>query len=161
MNQEQKLEQFAERELQRNIHKIIIDDSLGGYVAFGKYHIKPGTTGFVVSTWDREIHRFANKRTAISWCIADKINHINLANQILNLDQKQQTLEADINCRRTLGTRGRTEDFAEIVNTKIQPKLDRHKMVSAELEKCINSAKYIQIRGFNNETARTSGPQAN
>ena len=30
-------------------------------------------------------------------------------------------------------------------------------IVTAELEKCINSAKYLQIRGFHNETARTSG----
>jgi len=28
------------------------------------------------------------------------------------------------------------------------------------LEKCINQAKYLQIRGFNNETARTLGSQA-
>ena len=157
MNQEQKIERWAERELQRNMHKIIIDDDEGGYVVFGKYYITPNSNRFVVRTWDKEIHRFASKRTAVSWCVADKVNHLNLAAQILTLDRKQQTLEADINTRKTLGNRGRTEDFAEIVNTKIQPKIDQHKMVVSELEKCINSAKYIQIRGFNNETARIHG----
>jgi hypothetical protein len=157
MNQEQKLERFAEREIQRNMHKMIIDDTTGGYVIFGSYYMEPANPGFTVKTWDREIHCFANKRTAISWCIADKINHLNLASQILNLDRKQQILEADINVRKNLGNKGRTEDFAEIVNTKIQPKIDQHRMVQAELEKCINSAKYIQIRGFNNETARIHG----
>jgi len=33
--------------------------------------------------------------------------------------------------------------------------------VDAELEKCLNSAKYIQIRGFTNETARTGRTVAN
>jgi hypothetical protein len=157
MNKEQKLERWAEREIQRNIHNMIINDDNGGYVVFGRYHMEPAEAGFTIHTWDRFIHCFANKRTAISWCVADHINHINLANQILNLDRKQQILSADIHSRRSLGNRGRTEDFAEIVNTKIQPKIARHEMVSAELEKCINSAKYIQIRGFNNETARIHG----
>lgn len=157
MNQDQKLEHWAEREIQRNIHKIIIGDEQIGYVVFGKYHIEPEDGRFAVRTWDRTIHCFANKKTAISWCVADKINHLNLANQILNLDQKQQVLSTDINTRKALGNRGRTEEFAEIVNTKIQPKIEQHKMVAAELEKCINLAKYIQIRGFNNETARIHG----
>ena len=157
MNQEQKLERWAEREIQRNLHKMIIDDEQGGYVAFGKYYIRPLNNKFVVETWDREIHGFANKRTAISYCVADKVNHLNLANQILNLDRKQQILESDINTRRSLGGRSRSKEFAEIVNTKLQPKIDQHRMVVSELEKCINSAKYIQIRGFNNETARIHG----
>ena len=157
MNQEQKLERWAERELKRNIDKIILDDEEGGYIVFGRYLIDPQQHGFTVSTLDREIHCFSSKRSAISWCIADKINNINLATQILNLDRKQQILTADINTRKTLGSRSRREDFAEIVNTKIQPKIDQHRAVVSELEKCINSAKYIQIRGFNNETARIHG----
>lgn len=157
MNPEQKIEHWAVREIGRNLHKMIIDDGEGGYVVFGKYYITSKSNKFVVETWDKEIHGFANTRTAISWCIADRVNHLNLATQILNLDRKQQILAADINTRKTLGNRGRTEDFAEIVNTKLQPKIDQHKMVMAELEKCINSAKYIQIRGFNNETARIHG----
>ena len=79
---------------------------------------------------------------------------------ILMLDRKKQILTADINCRRSMGERGRTEEFREIVNTKIQPKVAQLSSVSTELEKCVNQAKYIQIRGFNNETARTIGPNA-
>mgnify|MGYP003345908718 CR=1 FL=1 len=157
MNQEQKLERWAEREIQRNLDKMILSDEQGGYVAFGKYLIEPQDTGYSVSTWDRTVHCFANKRTALSYCIADKINHINLANQILNLDRKQQILANDIAGRSAMGNRGRTQDFYETVNTKIQPKIARHDMVKAELEKCINSAKYIQIKGFNNETSRIHG----
>lgn len=89
--------------------------------------------------------------------MADCHNRLNLAQNIKILDQKKQILEADIYCRRTTAERGKTQDFYETVNTKIQPKLDRYNSLTAELEKCLNSAKYLQIRGFNNETARPSG----
>ena len=154
MNKEQKIENWAEREIQRNIHRMIIDDGHGGYVVFGRYYMLSTNTGVEIQTRDRFVHCFANKRTAISWCVADHVNHLNLANQILVLDRKQQLLHNDINSRQLLGNKCRTEDFAEIVNTKMQPKVDQHVMVSRELEKCINSAKYIQIKGFNNETSR-------
>lgn len=161
MNKEQKLENWAERELRRSIHKMIIDDDAGGYIVFGKYYITPDQDRFSVNTWDKLIHKFASKRSAISWCVADRVNNINLANQILVLDRKQQLLAADIHCRQGQGRRSKTSDFEEIVDTKVQPKIIKHDAIKAELEKCINSAKYIQIRGFNNETARTSGHQAN
>ena len=157
MNQEQKIERWAEREIRRNLHRMIFDDNDGGFVVFGKYHMEPTKHGVKLHSRDRLIHFFANKRTAISWCIADHVNHLNLANQILNLDKKQQILYNDIDSRQKLTSRSKSEDFAEIVNTKLQPKIDQHRMVTAELEKCINSAKYIQIKGFNNETARIHG----
>ena len=96
----------------------------------------------------------------MSWCTADSKGHYNLSNIILVLDRKKQVLAADIYCRKTLGERGRTEAFYEIINIKIQPKIDLYTSVTAELEKCVNQAKYMQIRGFNNETARTIGSNA-
>jgi hypothetical protein len=160
MNKEQKLENWAERELKRNLESIIIDDGKGCIVVFGRYHIEPVGTRFCVSTWDREIHSFSSKKTAMSWCTADHQHQYNLSSAILTLDRKKQTLAADIYCRKTLGERGRHENFYEIVNMKIQPKIDLYNSVNTELEKCVNRAKYLQIRGFNNETARTIGSQA-
>jgi len=160
MTKEQKLERFAERELKRNIDSLILDDGDGCIIAFGRYYIEPVDTRFQVSTWDKTIHCFSSKKTAMSWCTADKYKHYNLSNMILVLDRKKQALAADIYCRKTLGDRGRTETFYEIINMKIQPKIDLYSSVVAELEKCVNQAKYMQIRGFNNETARTIGSNA-
>jgi hypothetical protein len=160
MTQDQKLERWAEKELLRNIGTMIVDDDHGGIVAFGKYYIHSIDYVFQVNTWDREIHNFSTKRIAMSWCTADKYQQYNLANTILVLDRKKQTLAADIYCRKTLGEHGKSESFYEIINIKIQPKMDQYNSVSNELEKCVNRAKYIQIRGFNNETARTIGPYA-
>ena len=160
MNTESKLERFAELEFQRNIAHIIVADDNGGIVAFGKYHIKPDSTGYTVATWDRDIHSFSTKRIAMAWCTADKYNQLNMGNEILVLDRKKQALAADIHCRRGVATQGRNEDFYEIVNIKIQHKVSQFNLVNSELEKCIKSAKYLQIRGFNNETARTRVPNA-
>ena len=160
MNQEQKLERFAEREIRKNIDNIIITIDDGDLIAFGRYHIKSTKTEHTVSTWEREIHCFSSKRADLAWCSADKCQQYNLANMILILDSRKQALAADIYTRKSMGERGKHEVFYEIVNTKVQPKIDRYNSVSAELENCVNRAKYIQIRGFNNETARTIGSNA-
>lgn len=161
MNKDQKLERFAEREFRRNLAHMIVEDTTGGYVVFGKYHIQQQHNhGYLVSTETSQVHCFDSKRNAVSWCVADKYNQINLAATILNLDRKKQSLAADIQCRQGVGRRSQSDHFYEIVNMKVQPKLSLLSSVSSELEKCVNSAKYMQIRGFSNETARTSGTQA-
>jgi len=160
MNKEQKLDKFAEREFKRNINSIILHDGEGGYVVFGKYHLTPVSDGFKVLTKTDSQELFSSKRTALSWCIADHNNQLNLANNIKILDQKKQILSADLHCRRSVAERSRHEGFSEIVTTKMQPKIDSYKSLNNELEKCLISAKYLQIRGFNNETARSSGTQS-
>ena len=106
MTQEQKLDAWAERELKRNIDSIIIDDGTGSLVVFGKYRIQPQGTRFQVSTWDKAIHLFSTKKTAMSWCTTDHQQQYNLSNQILVLDRKKQSLAADIYCRQAIGERG-------------------------------------------------------
>lgn len=151
MNNEQKVERWAEKEIRRNLDHLIIDQGQQ-LIAFGLYHLESVNQGWVVSDHDKIIHQFHNKKTAISWCVADKYKKFQLANNILSLDRKKQTLSADIHCRRALGERSCNESFYETVNAKIQPKIMQYNSVTNELEKCINQTKYLQIRGFSNET---------
>jgi hypothetical protein len=155
MNQEQKLDIWAEREIKRNLHTMIVADEEGGYVVFGRYYIVPGHQLYTVFSNDDKIGTFSSKRTALSWCVADKSQNITLARTILNLDQKKQQVSADIDCRSRMAQAGRTPEFQETVRTKLEPKIIMYKSISSELEKCVISAKYIQLRGFSNETART------
>jgi hypothetical protein len=155
MNKEQKLERFAEREIKRNMDSLIIPDEDGGYIAFGRYFLKPSEQGVTVSNRSQDVHVFMNKRHAISWCVADHNNHINLAIRILTLDTKKRMVNSDVQLRRSIAERSRSESFYENINLKLQPKIDVLNMLNNELEKCINSAKYLQIKGFANETART------
>ena len=157
MNQQQKFESWAEHELSRTLHNTIIEDDQGGYIVFGLYHLYPEDNLFVVETFTEIVHRFASKKSAMAWCTADRLGRLNLASQILNLDRKKQQLTSDIASRQSMSTKSRNHDFAEIVNTKLEPKIQMLRGVVSELEKCIGSAKYIQIRGFTNETARIHG----
>ena len=151
MNQQQKVERWAEKEIRRNLDHLIIDNG-DQLIAFGLYHLEYKNQGWAVNDHDRFIHQFQNKKTAISWCVADKYKRYQLANNILNLDRKKQTLAADIHCRMTLGERSECESFYETVTAKIQPKIMQYNGITSELEKCINQTKYLQIRGFSNET---------
>ena len=157
MNQEQKLEDWAEREIQRNMHKMIVSDEDGGYIAFGKYWIQQTDAGYLVKTWADDIHEFGSKRAAISYCIADNNNLINLAIRIKILDTQQQLLAHEIYCRQAQCRKTRSQTFYDTVDSKVQPTISKHQAISTELEKCVNRAKYIQIRGFHNETARIYG----
>ena len=156
MTREQKLERWAERELRHSIDKMILDDNSGGWVVFGRYHITPEKQVFNVWHYANFIGSFSSKRSAISWCIADKNNQASLSQQIKVLDFKKQFLDNDIACRTGLSKLSRSAEFREMVKTKLEPKIFLNSAVTAELEKCISSAKYIQLRGFSNETARTS-----
>lgn len=156
MNRQQKLVNWAQRELVL-IKNSIVEDGQGGYLVFARYHIEPKDDIVRVSDWQKQIHDFGNKRVAMSWCVADRVNNINLANQILSLDKKKQNLSADIECRKKIVNLTKKLEFEEIVNTKLEPKIHLYRAVSRELEKCINWAKYIQIKGFDNETARIHG----
>ncbi len=151
MNQQLKVERWAEKEIRRNLDHLIIEEG-NQLIAFGLYHLEQNDQGWLVSDQDRVIHQFQNKKTAISWCVADKYKRYQLANNILNLDRKKQTIAADIYCRKTLGERSRSESFYETVTAKIQPKIMQYNGITSELEKCINQTKYLQIRGFSNET---------
>lgn len=162
MTHQQKLDQWAERELKRNLHTIIVQDDHGGFVVFGKYYLCPEKDVFAVYNCSGDlISNFSSKRSAISWCVADNKNLLNLAQTIKNLDKKWRTLTSDIQSRKLLAASSRDKNWAETVLIKLQPKIQQQVALNQELEKCLNSAKYIQLRGFQNETARTSGHQAN
>lgn len=152
MNQEQKVERFAEIEFERHARNTIIPDGQQGYIVFGKYHLHPVNNLWQVCEQEQVVHHFHNKRTAMAWCVCDKYKQYQRANNIKTLDQKRQHLLADVICRQTLGNKSQHQSFYEIVNMKIEPKQANLEMVTRELEKCIISAKYLQIRGFNNET---------
>lgn len=164
MIRHEKLERFATKEIQSLSSKLIVSDGNNGYTAFGQYHVMPVANQFLVNVKNRDSLTFGSKRSAISWCVADHLNQHALARSIHLLDNKKHSLAADIQCRRALAERSHSQDFYESVTTKIQSKVEYYNTLTQELEKCINSAKYWQIRGFSNETerpGRTASHKAN
>lgn len=150
MKYQQKLAQLAQRELPTLIDKLIVSDDQG-FDVFGKYRIEKTKPGYVVSRREDRITVFRHSRTALAWCIADKINHINLANQILSLEAISTRYANDIEVRSAIGNNVNGTQW-ETINHKLGQKKQQLSVVNSELEKCISQAKYYQIRGFRNET---------
>jgi len=161
MKLDQEFELMFRQEFRGIEKNLIWQNDNGEYEAFGKYRIVPQHPGYRVFCSATEVGFFNSTKSALSWCIADKINAYNTAREILELDNKLHSLTADIAVRTALGDRSKQWEFRDSVGTKLETKIIRKKQVENELAKCVNWAKYIQQRGFNNETARTGRNQPN
>lgn len=150
-----RLQRFAEEEFPSLQQNILIPVENNSYEAFGNYLIKPSGTGtFLVDKMTVPCGEFSSTRSALSWCIADKYNQLGLRDKILVLESKKIMLTADLFVRSTLAAGFKNYTIRSAADTKISAKRDRLSQLNFQLDKCVNLAKYWQIRGFNNETAR-------
>jgi len=155
MKTSQKLAELVQRELPQLLNQIIIDDG-GKYRAFGIYVIESSSHGYTVTRRDHAIGTFSSSKSALAWCIADRNNQLNLAREIQNLDFTLVRLRNDIQIRGSIAKTSRGQLW-ETAHVKAAQRYEHSRHIENELTKCINSAKYQQLRGFNNETARTGG----
>jgi hypothetical protein len=101
------------------------------------------------------VGEFSSTRTAVSWCVADKYRNYNLAREIYNTDSRLTAVTNDVFVRAGVANRSKRADFRESIDIKLETKIIRKKELENQLTKCVNSAKYLQQRGFDNETARS------
>lgn len=146
-----KLEAFAERELVRLAPNLMLANG-NCYFLFGRYDLVKLEHEVMVSDRNCRVGTFGNTKSAVAWCIADKLNQINVARQIQQLDQECVRHINDIMIKRAMMTRSKNFEFRDILSVKISNQQRRYKAINTELSKCINLAKYWQYRGFNNET---------
>jgi hypothetical protein len=161
MKLDQEFERMMRQELRDIMPNVIIPLDDGGYEVFGKYKILPQRPGYQVTCAANDVGHFNNTRTAMGWCIADKYGDYNLARDLLTLDNKLQYLNNDILARAHLADLSKRPEFRESVGTKLETKIIQKKHIENQLSKCINLAKYLQQRGFTNETQRIGRGQPN
>jgi hypothetical protein len=130
------------------------------YRAFGAYWIKPRHSHTEVWKSQEKIADFGSTRSAISWCIADNHKQYNLAQQIMDLDQRSKWSQETISQRNALSQQSRNTEFQNLIQIKLQHRKAQKRQIDSELEKCIKRTKYLQYRGFTNDTQRT-GPSGN
>jgi len=159
MKQDREFERIFRQEF-KNIEPNIIWQSEDGYEVFGHYKIQTKKPGYLVFSGLSEIGVFSSTRTALSWCIADKNRGYNTAREILRTDNKLTDLKNDIYARAAIGDRSRDHGLREIILTKLESKIIQKKSLENQLDKYVSWAKYIQHRGFQNETARTGRGQS-
>ena len=155
MNTEQEFERAFRQEFPSLVKTAIWQNEDGEYEVFGRYLIRPESTGYRVFCSATDVGVFTTTRTALSWCIADKHKSYVLARDLQTLDQKLGHITNDIAVRAAVGDRSTQSQFREDIEIKLESKIILKKQLELQLAKCVNRAKYYQQRGLDNETART------
>lgn len=153
MKASQKLAALAEQELPRLLNQVIIADG-EKYRLFGSYVMRKVPQGYSITYNDDLVAVFSSTKSAVAWCIADKNRQYNLAREIQHLDFNLMRLRNDVEVRSNLAKNSKGM-FWETVQAKADHKKQQSRHIQNELSKCVNLAKYWQLRGSNNETART------
>jgi hypothetical protein len=156
MTKDQELEAWVRNELRTIMPNFIWRNDDGEYELFGKYRIVPTRPGYTVYCHANAVGDFSSTKTAVSWCVADKYRNYNLAREIYNTDLRLTAVGNDVFVRAGVANRSKRADFRESIDIKLESKIIRRKELEKQLDKCINLAKYLQQRGFDNETARSS-----
>jgi hypothetical protein len=150
-----RLEQLLEEEFDQIRNNLIFCDN-DQYYAFNTYQIVKNSNGTVEVIKGRfDPKTFSSFRIALSWCIADKYQQLNLAYRLIQLDREKLRISADISARQSLVRQITNSERREAAQLKITTKKTSIIQVEKQLTKCVNLAKYWQIQGFNrDETAR-------
>ena len=155
MIKDQDIERWISQEFQQMLPVLVWQNEDGEYEAFGKYRIVPEKPGYTVYINNDQQGFFNSTRTAISWCVADKYQKFNLARDLLLFDNVLANISNDIFVRAGVANKTRDLDIKEKIETKLQPKIIQKRVLEQQLNKCVNWAKYLQQKGFENETSRS------
>ena len=146
------LEKIASTHLFNNPNSILQgDDSIQ---AFGVYSINKNINQFKIYKNRVQVAETASAKNALAWCIADKYNIPSLKTKILHLDAMFATKNADIAFLKHALKTATEFNRITVLEDKLQDTLYKAKHTKNLLDKCINSAKYYQLKGFENETSR-------
>jgi hypothetical protein len=150
-----RLETLLEEEFEQIRNNLIFCDN-NQYYAFDIYQIIKNSDGTVDVTKGRyDPKTFSSFRIALSWCIADKYQQLNLTYRLMHLDKEKMRISADIAARQALVRQITNAERREATQLKITTKKTSINQIEKQLTKCVNLAKYWQIQGFNrDETAR-------
>jgi hypothetical protein len=154
MIKDQEFEHWVTHEFRQRLPELIWRNEDGDYEAFGKYHIIPQNPGYRVFINDDDQGFFNSTRTAISWCVADKYQRYNLARELLTIDNMLANITNDIFVRASIASRSKTAQQKENIEIKLETKILHKRDLESQLNKCVNRAKYLQQKGFENETSR-------
>ena len=156
MKLSQEFDRMFRQEFPDSLTNLIFRTEEGNYRVFDRYLIVPEKPGYRVFCSATDVGLFGSTKSALSWCIADKHKAYNVARELLTTDTKLQSLTQDISTRATIADRSQKFEFRDAIGMKLETKIIHKKQLENQIAKYVNWAKYIQYKGFNNETVRTS-----
>lgn len=149
---EQVLEKIAREHLMGSNAIVFMDNEI---TAFGRYTIRRNKNKYSVYRLEQLAAEPFSSRVAISWCVADKYNQTRLAKELINLETELERRENEINHYKAFLKRTNDQQKKLVIMDRLHESIMRSRQIKDQLNKCINSAKYWQQKGFENETVRT------
>ena len=146
------LEKLANEHLFNNPNSII--DSIGGIQAFGKYNLYKKDNSVVIYINKVKTLELSCNKTALCWCIADKYKRHRLANNIQFYDNELSNRQSDVLFFKNILEANTNHQNKEAVFARLKDTQLKVKWLKQQLNNCLNSAKYCQQKGFENETSR-------
>jgi hypothetical protein len=128
---------------------VIFQDTDGTYSLFNKYHInKKDVNNITVSLNNGDdVNSFSNMKTAVCWCVLDKIGKYQLANRVIDLDMYLSSVEVHISIHSKLFKKAKKTEDKLIYLAKLNEDKFQKKSMSEELNKYIvNSYAWQQKR---------------
>lgn len=131
------------------------------YQLFDTYTVAQNSHGTCsVTKIQQDSQTFSRMRSAVSWCIADKFKRYETARAISDLDSRCAAIKADLEVTKFTASRTHDIERKQILLAKISGKQNTLRSLENQLTKCVNLAKYWQIKGFiRDETARPRNPK--
>jgi len=154
MKRQQELDQLVRDEFKNILPSIIWQSGNNEYQVFDRYLVVVDNSKCSVFINDDIQGSFSSTRTAISWCIADKYRRYNLARDILLFDNMLSNVTNDIFVRAGVANKTRDAVLKESIEIKLEPKIIHKRELKNQIDKCVNWAKYLHQKGFENETSR-------
>jgi hypothetical protein len=90
MIKEREFDRLFRQEFKDLLNNTVWRNDDGTYQVFGRYSIVPEQVGYRVFCAATDVGLFYSTKTAMSWCIADKYQNYNLAQELKDTDLKLQ-----------------------------------------------------------------------
>lgn len=160
------LSRIADRVLtQDDLAKQIIIQKGNTYQAFDKYLIEETPFGWQVlsDTFDTPL-LFNTAKVALAWCIAYNVGRAELAANMLWLDGRVAAKQFDIDILTNTLENADPLTNRGILLARLSEDINSRQSYKKQLAKCLQTTKYIKLKGTNNELSRfdkTSGRKRN
>ena len=122
--------------------------------AFGVYSIYKQNHIYNIYKKNILVAETSSAKCALAWCIADKYGVKHLREEIQRLDLDLSRRQIEIQSYKNFIQTSAPITRKLVVEDKLQESILKAKRTRNQLDKCLNSAKYYQLKGFENETSR-------
>ena len=146
-----RFEELVDRHLFNNPNTILQNQN--SIQAFGIYSIQHESGYYNI--YRNRVYQTSlfSAKSALAWCVADKYLVKSLKQKIQNYDKDLSNRQNEILIMKHAMT-GASSDRKYVIEDKLQTSIMRAQRARNQLNKCLNSAKYMQLKGFENETSR-------